>query len=142
MSDETIARSEAYLDTLFGEGMGRRHSRFLDRLGHAGTADALHRYHGIEADETWISVEENYLIGLCVLCAQGRWGPAGMFARTLAHRGVPAPRILEAVARLEMWIGGIGAAEAVGRVRSALRDYERDGLDSMRGWFPEDRSDD
>lgn len=137
MSDDPREASEAALDELFGEGMGRRHSRFLEHLGHPGLQDTLHRYHAMETDEAWLSVEENYLLGMAVLCAQGRYGPASMFAMTLRHRGVPAGKILEAVARLEMWIGGVPAAEAMGHIRKALRAWERDGLAAMAPWFPE-----
>ena len=138
MSDESPhGHSEAYLDRIFGPGMGRRHSAFLDHLGHPDLQDVLHRYHVLEDDETWLSVEDNYLIGLCVLCAQGRFGPAGMFAKTLRHRGVSKQRITEAVRRLEMWIGGIGAAEAMAVVQRAIRQYDTSGIESMRDWFPE-----
>ena len=130
-------QSEAYLDRLFGPGMGRRHRAFLDGIGHSDLADSLHAYHVLEGDEALLSVQENYLIGLCVLCAQGRWGPAGMFARTLAHLGTDPAKVLEAVRRLEMWVGGLHAAEAVGRIARALADYEARGLDSMAAWFPE-----
>jgi hypothetical protein len=58
---------------------------------------------------------------------------------TLRHRGVPQEKVLEAVARLEMWIGGVPAAEAMGHIRRALRAYERDGLQAMAAWFPEEQ---
>lgn len=130
-------RGEAFLDALFGDGMGARHSRFVDRLGSASLRDALDRYHALEADTTHLSVEENYLLGVVVLCALGRYAPASMFAKTLRHHGVPAEKILAAVGRLEMWIGGVPAAEACAHVQKALREYDRHGLDSMAGWFPE-----
>ncbi len=132
----TVA-SEAYLDRLFGPGMGARHSAFIDRLRCPPVRDALHRYHTLEADETWLSVEDNYLLGIAVLCAQGDYGPASMFAMTLRHLGVPAERILTAVGRLEMWVGGIKAATAVGHIQAAIRRYDRDGIDAMGAWFPE-----
>lgn len=130
-------RSLAYLDRLFGPGMGARHAAFLEHLGHAGLIETLHRYHALEDDEAWITVEENYLIGMCVLCSQGRYGPAAMFAKTLRHLGTPEARVLEAVRRLEMWTGGIAAAEAMGLMRRACRQYDRDGLGSMADWFPD-----
>lgn len=135
MDDET--RSLAYLDRLFGPGRGARHAAFLEHLGHGGLIDTLHRYHALEDDETWLSVEENYLLGMVVLCAQGRYGPAAMFAKTLRHLGTPEERVLEAVRRLEMWVGGIHAAEALGLMRRASRQYTKHGLASLDDWFPE-----
>ena len=134
--DETKRRGEASLDGLFGEGHGRRLSAFVARLPSPTLQDALHRYHALEADETHLSVADNYLIGLCVLCATRSYGPASMFAKTLRHLGVPRERILAAVGRLEMWIGGGPAAEAAGHVGKALREYEEHGLASMSAWFP------
>jgi hypothetical protein len=134
--DETRRRSEAYLDSLFGEGAGRRHTSFLERLPSRSLEDALHRYHLLEADEAHLSAADNYLIGMCVLCATRAYGPAAMFAKTLLHLGVPRERILAAVGRLEMWIGGVPAAEAAGHVGKALREYEEHGLASMSAWFP------
>lgn len=129
-------RSIAYLDRLFGPGMGERHARFLEHLPPELSA-ALHRYHRLEDDESLVSVEENYLLGMCVLCAQQRWAPAAMFAKTLAHLGTSDARILAAVSRLEMWVGGIAAAEAAGRMQRAVHAYRREGLASMASWFPE-----
>ncbi len=138
MDDDTLREhSEAYIDRLFGAEMGRRHTSFLAGLGHDRLEASLHRYHVLEDDERWLSVEDNYLIGLCVLCAQGRYSPAAMFAKTLRHRGVPKERIAEAVSRLEMWVGGVPAAEAMAVVQRAVREYDETGLRSMRGWFPE-----
>lgn len=138
---ELLARSEAYLDRLFGEGMGRRHTRFLEGVAHPGLRDALHRYHVLEDDEAVLSVQENYLIGMCVLYAQGRHGPASMFAKTLLHLGTPAPKLLEAIARLEMWVGGIAAAEAMAHLQRAVSSYEARGLDAMEAWFPPEGGD-
>jgi alkylhydroperoxidase/carboxymuconolactone decarboxylase family protein YurZ len=136
--DELHARSERYLDGLFGAGAGRKHSAFVDRLAHPALRETLHAYHVMEADTRWLSVEENYLIGLAVLCAQRAYAPAGMFAKTLLHHGVAKEKILETVARLTMWVGGLAAAEAAAHVQKALREYEKDGLASMAAWFPEE----
>ena len=137
MDDETHRASLATLDALFGPGMGARHDRFIGRLKRPELREALHRYHVIEGDESDLSLRENYLLGMTVLCAQGRYVPAGMFARTLCHIGVPEATILAAVARLEMWIGGVPAAEAAAHMQAAVSDYRRNGLDSMKAWFPD-----
>jgi hypothetical protein len=129
-------RSEAYLDGLFGAGAGRRHGAFLERLESAPLRDTLHRYHLLEAGTAHLSVEENYLLGLAVLCALRSFGPAAMFAKTLRHLGTPRARILEVVTRLSMWIGGVPAAEAAAHVQKALREYEERGLASLDAWFP------
>lgn len=129
-------RSEAYLDDLFGDGAGARHAAFVDRLAHPVLRDTLHRYHVLEADETHLSIDDNYLIGMAVLCAQRSFGPAAMFAKTLRHRGVPAARILEVCARLAMWVGGLAAAEAAAHIQKALRDYDQLGLEALAAWFP------
>ena len=138
--DELLERSEQYLDRLFGPGAGRRHRVFLDRLESLPLRETLHGYHLLEADETRLSVEENYLLGLVVLCAVRSFGPAAMFAKTLLHLGTPREKVLEAVARLSMWIGGVPAAEAAGHVQRAIRDYEERGLASMDAWFPPEGS--
>ena len=135
--DEVKRRGEAYLDGLFGEGAGAKHSAFLDRLPSPPLRDALHRYHALEADTEHLSVADNYLLGMCVLCATRSFGPAAMFAKTLLHLGVPRERIFAAVGRLEMWIGGVPAAEAAGHVARAVREYDEEGLGSMKAWFPE-----
>lgn len=129
--------SKAYLDRVFGEGAGDRHTRFLDRLENRALRDVLHGYHVMEADEQHLSIEENYLLGMCVLLATRSYGPAAMFAKTLRHRGVAREKILEAVARMSMWIGGVPAAEAAGHVQRALREWDESGLASMVAWFPE-----
>ncbi len=136
--EDLVRRSEAYLDGLFGPGRGRRHTAFLGRLESGALRDAMHRCHLTEADTTHLSVEENYLLGVCVLAALRSYGPAGMFAKTLRHRGVPRAKILEAVGRLAMWIGPIPAAEAAGHVQKALADYDERGEASLAAWFPEE----
>jgi alkylhydroperoxidase/carboxymuconolactone decarboxylase family protein YurZ len=135
--DPLHERSEAYLDGLFGPGAGQRHSAFVDKLAHPALRESLHAYHVLEADTRWISVEENYLMGMVVLCAQRAWAPASMFAKTLVHLGVAREKILEAIARLSMWVGGIAAAEAAAHIQKAIREYEKEGLASMAAWFPE-----
>ncbi len=95
------------------------------------------RYHALEADTRQLSLEENYLIGLAVLAALGRHDTATMFAKTLLHLGTPKAKLLETVARLTMWIGGLPAAEAAFRVQRAIAEYERDGLGSLALWLPE-----
>jgi alkylhydroperoxidase/carboxymuconolactone decarboxylase family protein YurZ len=140
MSEDLKQRSERYLDGLFGEGAGKKHTVFVDRLAHAALRETLHEYHVLESDTKWLSVEENYLIGMAVLCAQRAWAPATMFAKTLVHIGVPREKVLEAVARLTMWCGGLAAAEAAAHVQKAIRDYEKEGLASMAAWFPEEKA--
>jgi hypothetical protein len=134
--DPLRRRSERYLDDLFGAGSGARHSAFLDRLDHPALRDMLHGYHVLESDTRHLSVTENYLLGMTVLCAQRSWGPAAMFAKTLLHLGVPRAKLLEAIARLAMWVGGITAAEAAAHIQKAIGEYERHGLASLDAWFP------
>ncbi|MFT4974190.1 MAG: hypothetical protein ACI8S6_000072 [Myxococcota bacterium] len=136
LDPEVVAQSEAALDGLFGPGAGAAHSRFLEHLDSNTLQETLHRYHAMECDETHLSVEENYLIGMCVMCASRAFGPAAMFAKTLMHIGTPREKILEAVTRLSMWVGGVQAAEAAAHVQRAIRQYERTGLASMEAWFP------
>jgi hypothetical protein len=136
MDDELIARSEAYLDQLFGPGAGQRHSRFLEHLDSPALRETLHRYHVLEADTTFLSVTENYLLGMVVLCAVRSYASAGMFARTLLHLGTPREKLLEAVTRLSMWVGGIPAAEAAAHIQRAIRDWDERGPASLEGWFP------
>lgn len=138
MNEDEQRASEAYVDELIGPGMGARHSRFLEGLGNDALIETMHRYHLMEARTEQLSIEENYLIGMAVLYATKSHGTAGMFAKTLLHRGVPADKLREAVARLTMWVGGIPAAEASGHLARAIRDYETQGLASMRGWFPQE----
>ena len=141
MKKDLIDRSEAYIDGMFGPGAGKKHSRFIDRIENETLRETLHQYHVIESRTEHLSIEENYLLGMTVLYATRRFGVAGMFARTLLHLGVPREKLLEAVARLTMWVGGISAAEAAGHLHGALRDYEKNGAASMKAWFPEEPSD-
>ena len=136
LTPEDRARSERYIDELIDPGAGARHSAFIERLEHPALREALHDYHVLESDTKYLSVAENYLIGMTVLCAQRVFGPAGMFAKTLLHIGVPREKIMEAVARLTMWVGGIAAADAAMHIQKALREYELRGLASMDSWFP------
>lgn len=133
-----LAASEAYLDRLFGLGAGAAHSRFLSRLGAPAIAEALHRAHAQQADEAALSVREHYLVGLGVLCATRAFGTAAMFAKTLRHLGVEQRAILEVVARLGTFAGPVVAAEAAQHVGRAIDEYEREGLASMRAWFPKE----
>jgi hypothetical protein len=138
MKDDLHERSERYLDGIFGAGAGRKHAAFVDRLQSPALRETLHAYHAMEADTRWLSVEENYLLGMTVLCAQRAYAPASMFAKTLVHLGVPREKILEAIARLTMWVGGLAAAEAAAHIQKALREYEKDGQASLAAWFPEE----
>jgi alkylhydroperoxidase/carboxymuconolactone decarboxylase family protein YurZ len=137
MTEADRALSERYLDDLFGAGAGVRHSAFIDRLAHPALRDALHSYHILQADTRYLSVAENYLLGMTVLCAQRNFGPAAMFAKTLIHIGVAREKIMEAIARLAMWVGGIPAAEAAAHIQKAIREYDQRGVASMEAWFPE-----
>ena len=139
LSPDDRARSERYLDDLFGAGAGARHSAFLDRLAHPSLRDTLHSYHVLQSDTTHLSVAENYLIGMTVLCAQRNYGPAAMFAKTLLHIGVAREKVIEAIARLTMWVGGIAAAEAAAHIQKAIGEYEQRGVASLEAWFPEAR---
>jgi hypothetical protein len=132
-----LARSEGYLDELFGPGAGARHSRFLQQLEDDGLRAEIHRYHALQADRSQLSVEEHYLIAMCVLCAVRSYGTAQMFAKTLRHLGVPRAKILAALGRLAMWVGGIPAVEATLSIQRALDDYDRLGAASLAAWFPD-----
>lgn len=134
---ERVQQTIAYVDRIFGPGMGARHVRFLERLENDALRDAIHAYHAIEGDTRWLSLEENYLLGTCVLCALREFDTACMFAKTLLHLGTPKQKILEAVARSAMWVGGLPAAHASLLVQRAIREYERSGLESMAVWFPQ-----
>lgn len=136
--DARIRRTIAFVDKLFGQGMGARHVRFLERVENDALRNAIHDYHAIEADTSWLSIEENYLLGLCTLCAIRNFDTAAMFAKTLMHLDVPKQRILEATARLSMWVGGLAAADASFVVQRAIREYESKGLESMAVWFPKE----
>jgi hypothetical protein len=137
MTSDLHQRYERYLDELFGPGAGARHSAFLDRIEHPALRDALHGYHVLESDTRHLSIADNYLLGMTVLCAQRAWVPAAMFAKTLLHLGEPRGKLLEAIARLSMWIGGIHAAEAAAHIQKAIADYEHRGAASLEAWFPE-----
>jgi hypothetical protein len=134
---DPIEQTKSYVDGLFGEGAGEKHLRFLERIQNPGLREQILRYHALEADTTELSLEENYLLGLAVLSALGRYDTAAMFAKTLLHLGTRKQKLLEAVARLSMWIGGLPAVEAGFRVQRAIAEYERDGLGSLAVWLPE-----
>jgi len=134
--DELTRRSMEYLDELFGAGAGARHSAFIDRLDHPALRETLHSYHVLESDTRYLSIAENYLLGMVVLCAQRNYGPAAMFAKTLLHLGVARGKLIEATARLTMWVGGIAAAEAAAHIQKAIGEYEQRGIASLDGWFP------
>jgi len=136
MSDDLNDATKCYVERIFGPGTGDSHVRFLDRIENAALREMIHRYHSFEADTSQLSLEENYLIGLCVLCAQGRDATAAMFAKTLLALGVSKLKILEAVARLSMWIGGLPAVEASFLIQKAIREYEADPKAAVRAWFP------
>lgn len=133
---EATRQTVEYLDKLFGPGAGRKHARFLDHIENDCLRETLHRYHAIEANTEHLSVEENYLLGMCVLCAQKSYSTASMFAKTLRHLGVSKEKILEAIARLGMWVGGIAAAEATTHIQKALSEYDKRGVASLDAWFP------
>ncbi|MHB8874940.1 MAG: hypothetical protein ACYC8T_14725 [Myxococcaceae bacterium] len=133
---EWVATTEKYLDGLFGPGQGERHAAFLESIENDALREMVHRYHALEADTRHLSHQENYLLGMCVLCATRSYATAGMFAKTLRHLGVPREKVLEAVARLAMWVGGIPASEATAHIQRALADYDQRGLASLEGWFP------
>jgi hypothetical protein len=135
--DDPLRATADYVDRIFGPGMGERHVQFLRRLENDALREMILRYHAVEADTRWLSLEENYLIGMCVLSAGGQLDTAAMFAKTLLHLGVSRHKVLAAVGRLAMWIGGLPAAEAALRIQRALGEYERSGVASMAVWFPE-----
>ena len=136
--DARIRRTIAFVDRLFGPGMGVRHVRFLERIENRALRDTIHDYHAIEAETAWVSIEENYLLGMCTLCAIRNFDTAAMFAKTLMHLGVAKQRILEVTARLSMWVGGLAAADASFVIQRAIREYEATGLESMAVWFPKE----
>lgn len=134
--DERTRQSQRYLDELFGPGAGARHTAFIDRLAHPSLRDTLHGYHLLQSDTRHLSITESYLLGMVVLCAQRNYGPAAMFAKALVHLGVAREKLLEATARLAMWVGGIAAAEAAAHIQKAIGEYERHGLAALDAWFP------
>ena len=133
-----IEQTESYVEAIFGAGTGEAHVRFLERIQNPALREMIHRYHALEADTSQLSLQENYLIGMCVLCAQRDYQTAALFAKTLLHLGVPKEKLLEASARLAMWIGGLPAVDASFTVQKAVREYEREGLGSLSLWFPEE----
>lgn len=139
MTERDLEHStERYVDGIFGSGAGKKHVAFLERIQNQGLRATIHGYHALEADTEYVSLEENYLLGMCVLCAMGRSGTAAMFAKTLLHLGTRKEKLLEAVARLSMWIGGLPAVEATFTIQKAIREYEEHGLGSLAAWFPEE----
>jgi hypothetical protein len=134
--DDVIKTTIRYIDGLFGPGMGKRHAAFLDKLESEELREMVHRYHALEEDNSHISIEENYLVGMCVLFATKNHGTASMFAKVLLHLGTPKRKIIDAVTRMSMWIGGLPAAEVAFHVQRAIREYEADGLGSLGAWFP------
>jgi hypothetical protein len=133
---EPIATTIRYVDGIFGPGSGALHVAFLDEIQNGALRDAVHRCHAMEANTAHVSLEENYLLGMCVLAAQRTYGTAAMFAKVLLHLGTSRAKILEAVGRLAMWVGPLPAAEAALVVQRALSDYEARGQASLEAWFP------
>lgn len=133
---EHVRKTEDYVESIFGPGAGEAHVRFLDRIQNPALCEMIHRYHSLESDTSWLSLEENYLIGMCVLCAQRDYTAAALFAKTLLHLRVPKEKLLEAAARLAMWIGGLPAVDASFVIQKAVREYEKDGVASLGVWFP------
>jgi hypothetical protein len=131
-----IADTEAYVESIFGAGTGEPHVAFLERIQHPALREMIHRYHALEADTAELSLSENYLIGMCVLLAQRDYQTAALFAKTLLHLGARKQKLLEACARLAMWVGGLPAVDASFVIQKAIREYERDGLGSLEVWFP------
>lgn len=132
-----IQATERYVEDIFGPGTGAKHLEFLNRIKNPALREQVQRYHVLEADTSELSREENYLIGMSVLCASRSFVTAALFAKTLLHLGVRKEKLLEATARLSMWIGGLPAVEASFVIQKAIREYERDGLASLDVWFPE-----
>lgn len=133
-----ISDTEAYVESIFGPGTGEAHARFLERIQNPALREMIHRYHKLEADTSQLSLQENYLIGMCVLCAQRDYVAASLFAKTLLHLRVPKEKLLESVARLAMWVGGLPATDASFAIQKAIREYEQEGLGSLSVWFPEE----
>lgn len=131
-----IGDTKAYVESIFGPGTGEAHVRFLERIQNPALREMIHRYHTLEADTSQLSLEENYLIGMCVLLSQRDYQAASLFAKTLLHLGARKEKLLEASARLAMWIGGLPAVDASFALQKAIREYERDGLASLGVWFP------
>ena len=136
---EHLADTERYVDSIFGPGSGAKHVRFLERIQNEALREMIHRYHMLEADTSQLSLQENYLLGMCVLCSQRDYVAAALFAKTLLHLGTPKEKLLEATARLAMWIGGWPAVDASLAIQKAIREYEQEGLASLGVWFPEEK---
>ena len=135
-----IAETEAYVESIFGPGTGEAHARFLERIQNPALREMIHRYHTLEADTSELSLQENYLLGMGVLLAQRDYQAAGLFAKTLLHLGVRKQKLLEACARLAMWVGGLPAVDATFAIQKAIREYEQEGLGSLSVWFPAERT--
>lgn len=133
---EHVGETEAYVDSIFGAGSGAAHVRFLERIQNPALREMIHRYHTLEADTSELSLQENYLIGMCVLLSQRDYQAASLFAKTLLHLGVRKEKLLAAGARLAMWMGGLPAVDASFALQKAIREYEREGLASLGVWFP------
>ncbi len=137
---EHINQTEAYVEAIFGPGTGAAHVRFLERIENPALREMIHRYHALEADTSQLSLQENYLLGMCVLLSQRDYVAAALFGKTLLHLGVRKEKLLEACARLAMWIGGLPAADASFAIQKAIREYEREGLGSLGVWFPQEQT--
>ena len=131
-----VRETEEYVDSIFGAGTGEAHVRFLDRIENPQLREMIHRYHALEADTSELSLQENYLLGMCVLLSQRDYQAAALFAKTLLHLGVRREKLLAATARLGMWVGGLPAVDATFVIQKAIREYEREGLGSLGVWFP------
>jgi hypothetical protein len=134
-----ISDTESYVESIFGPGTGEAHVRFLERIQNPALREMIHRYHTLEADTSRLSLEENYLIGMCVLFSQRDYPAASLFAKTLLHLGTPKEKLLEAGARLAMWMGGLPAVDASFALQKAIREYEKEGLASLGVWFPPEK---
>jgi len=134
--DDPVETTTRFVDGIFGPGTGKKHLAFLEKIENEALRDAIYRYHRMEADTAHLSLEENYLIGLCVLSVTKNHATAAMFAKVLLHLGTPKEKILEAVARMSMWIGGLPAAEVAFSIQRAIREYEAEGFASLGAWFP------
>src|SRR5512133_3870299 len=131
---DPITSTERYVDGLFGPGMGKRHLRFLEGIQDPALRELILRFHAMEADTAHLSVEENYLLGVCVLVAQGQLRTATMFAKVLRRLGTSSERILTAVARVAMWAGGLPVVEASLAIQKALAEYDRDPEGALAAW--------
>ncbi len=137
---EQLRDTATYVEGIFGPGTGEAHVRFLERIENPALREMIHRYHSLEADTSELSLQENYLLGMCVLLSQRDYLAASLFAKTLLHLGVRKEKLLAACARLAMWIGGLPATDASFAIQKAIREYEREGLASLGVWFPQESS--